>query len=778
MISVDLSVHELVDYALRSGDIESRSFNAYTMKEGSRLHSIYQSKQGSNYLKEIPLSSTIVYDKYRIFLHGRCDGLIKENDEITIDEIKTSNDDLNNFFIKNESWHLGQAVCYAYLYCLNHEDILSVKISLTYISQINNDFFQKFYEFDVFELKRKVESYFKIYFEFKNILELREEKRDESLLNMEFPFDEIREGQVEFIEEIKNDILNNGVSFIEAPTGIGKTMGSIYGSLYGFKTHKIDKVFYLCPKNSGFESSKKALSILNEKEIVVNAVELLAKEKMCPYKLEKNCNPDECPLASNYYSKVRVALKDALTKELILSKEKIDYYSEKHAICPFEFSLDLSLYTDYIICDYNYLFHPVSSLKRFFEAPDKQYKMFALVDEAHNLIDRSRDMFSASISYLDFKKVKEAFRHVKEKGIKKRISTVNKDFKLFMEMEFDKNMVVQKIDDDFMKHLYSLDEGLKHYEKSNPSFNTNVYKNFSVDLFKFLKIYERLDDTYKIYINKDKELTIKFFAIDNAEKIKESLYKLCGTTFFSATLSPIEYYEESIIGQMKDNFLKLPSPYSSNHFKLLINSSVSTKYKDREATIFEISNEIETYIDSKIGNYIVYVPSFEYLELFKKQIECDTRFIFQEKNMSQKEKQYFLNYFEEFPNETRVGVCVLGGSFSEGIDLVGERLIGVVIIGVGMPQVNFENNLIKDFYEEKEMNGFEYAYINPGINKVLQALGRVIRSPSDIGTALIFDKRYSYSIYKNVLLPRYPNGADIRSINDIFDVLTSFYSEF
>ena len=776
MISIDLSVHELVDYALRSGSIENRSFNIFTMQEGTRLHAIYQNKQGSDYIKEVPLFSTIIYDKYRITLHGRCDGLIKNGDSVTIDEIKTTNDDLNKFHQENEKWHLGQAICYAYLYYLNHEDILDYKIKLTYLSQLNDDFLQKTYNFSAFELEKEIFKYFDVYFEFKNIIEKRIENREKALLNFSFPFSNIRQGQFEFIEEIQNDIREKSVSFIEAPTGIGKTMGAIFGSLIGFKNDLIDKFFYLCPKNSGFENSKKAISIINDGGVPINAVEILAKEKMCPYKLEKNCNPDDCPLACNYYSKVREALKDILSKELIIDKDKIDYYSSKFDLCPFEFSLDISLYVDYIICDYNYVFHPISSLKRFFETPDKQYKIFALVDEAHNLIERVRDMYSASISFDDFKNLKKSFKDIKEKSIKKAISNVNKDFKMFETMEFEKELIIEKIDEDFIKHLSKLNETLKKYEKDHPKFDTKSFRTFSVDLFKFLKIFEMINDGYRMYINKDKSLTFKLFSIDNAHHIKDVLNKLFGATFFSATLSPIQYYQEMILGKTEENYLKLDSPFDDKNFKMLVNSKISTFYKDRNQTVLEIANEIEAYIDAKIGNYMIFVPSFEYLNLLKNYLENDSRFIFQEKNMSAKEKQYFLNYFENFPQETHVGVCVLGGSFSEGIDLVGERLIGVVVVGVGLPQINFENNLIKQFYEEKELNGFELAYVNPGINKILQAIGRVIRSPEDVGTALIIDKRYSYKTYKDIILARYKNGADVKNCDDIFNELSNFYS--
>ena len=412
MKQIELSVHELVDFVLRSGNIDSRSFNSMTMQEGTKIHNIYQSKQGSNYIKEYPLKGVFSYEDYLIHLSGRSDGIILEDVPI-IEEIKSTNSNLQSFFEENEKWHLGQAICYAYLYLLE-KNLNEVKIRLTYISQVDNDVLKKDYFFTKEELFKNIYTYFNVYFQFARILDKRVEKRNESLTDLSFPFEETREGQEDLIKFTKEAIKKSECYFAEASTGIGKTMATIYSTLPSFYKNKIDKVFYLCPKNTNFDNCSKALEILSNHGYKLSFVEIKAKSKMCPYKLEKACNPDDCPLTIGYYSKLKEALADCLIHEDLLTSEIVDKYAAKYEICPFEFSLDLSLYVDFIICDYNYAFHPIAYLRRFFEAPDKEYRLFALVDEAHNLIDRARDMFTVTFSekmYSDYKKELKGFKN-------------------------------------------------------------------------------------------------------------------------------------------------------------------------------------------------------------------------------------------------------------------------------------------------------------------------------------------------------------------------------
>lgn len=775
MKQIELSVHELVDFVLRKGDIDSRSFNSMTMQEGTRIHNIYQSKQGSNYLKEYPLKGIFSYEDSLVYLSGRSDGIILDEVPI-IEEIKSTNCDLNSFFKENEEWHLGQAICYGYLYAIE-KGLDKVKIRLTYISQVNNDILKKNYCYKTDELLTKIHQYFDVYFQFARIIETRKNRRNESLSELRFPFSNAREGQMELIDFTKQAIESADSRFAEASTGIGKTMATIFSTLSYLKEDKLDKVFYLCPKNTNFDNAAKALEILNKEGYLLSYTEIRARSKMCPYKLEKTCNPDDCPLTVGYYSKLKDVLKDCLVHENLLNSEIIDKYAEKYDVCPFELSLDFSVYTDFVVCDYNYAFHPISYLRRFFEVPDKTYRIFALVDEAHNLIDRARDMFTVTFSEEDYKNLKKELKGYRNPEINKILRKINQDLRLFKQFEFnDQPIILEQLDSKFIQHITKLRSEINVLETDNPKLKLKKGKDFLIDLYKFIVINDLLNDGFKIILaNKYDNLTIKLFCIDPSSFINKSLFHFLGTLFFSATLTPIDYFQKVNLNRDGFKTISLPSPFNPNNFFLIINDNISIKYKDRDKTLEEVVKEINIFVSKKVGNYLIFVPSFEYSRKIEKYFINDSRFVFQTATMTNKDKDEFLANFKENPQESRIGVCVISGSFAESIDLTGDRLIGVVVVGVGLPQVNFENNLVKDFYIQKEMNGYEFAYMNPGINKVLQALGRVIRTQKDKGSALIIDSRYAQSHYFSVLKDRYKNYTKIKDSNGLIKALNSFY---
>ena len=775
MKQIELSVHELVDFVLRKGDIDSRSFNSMTMQEGTRIHNIYQSKQGSNYLKEYPLKGIFSYEDSLVYLSGRSDGIILEEVPI-IEEIKSTNCDLNSFFKENEEWHLGQAICYGYLYAIE-KGLDKVKIRLTYISQVNNDILKKNYCYKTDELLTKIHQYFDVYFQFARIIETRKNRRNESLSVLRFPFSNAREGQIELIDFTKQAIESADSRFAEASTGIGKTMATIFSTLSYLKEDKLDKVFYLCPKNTNFDNAAKALEILNKEGYLLSYTEIRARSKMCPYKLEKTCNPDDCPLTVGYYSKLKDVLKDCLVHENLLNSEIIDKYAKKYDVCPFELSLDFSVYTDFVVCDYNYAFHPISYLRRFFEVPDKTYRIFALVDEAHNLIDRARDMFTVTFSEEDYKNLKKELKGYRNPEINKILRKINQDLRLFKQFEFnDQPIILEQLDSKFIQHITKLRSEINVLETDNPKLKLKKGKDFLIDLYKFIVINDLLNDGFKIILdNKYDNLTIKLFCIDPSSFINKSLFHFLGTLFFSATLTPIDYFQKVNLNRDGFKTISLPSPFNPNNFFLIINDNISIKYKDRDKTLEEVVKEINIFVSKKVGNYLIFVPSFEYSRKIEKYFINDNRFVFQTATMTNKDKDEFLANFKENPQESRIGVCVISGSFAESIDLTGDRLIGVVIVGVGLPQVNFENNLVKDFYIQKEMNGYEFAYMNPGINKVLQALGRVIRTQNDKGSALIIDSRYAQSHYFSILKDRYKNYTKIKDSNGLIKALNSFY---
>ena len=780
MIKIILSVHELVDFVLRKGDIDTRVFNSTTMQEGTRLHSIYQSAQSGFYLKEVPLSYSFIYGDYVITLQGRCDGIFKESDDhYVIEEIKTTNIDLNEFHEKNELWHLGQAICYAYIY-LKEKELKDIGIQLTYISQNDGEKLFKKYYLSEDELLSKIHDYFRVYLDFKNVLIDIEKERTKSLKDFPFPFPYQRSGQKEIMDAVTSAIKDHDYYFVEASTGIGKTMSVLYPTLEPLRKNQIEKIFYLTSKNSGFINSINALNKLYDSGAKIKAVEIIAKEKMCPHHGTKNCNPLDCPLAEGYYDKISVALKDILRSEYVITTKVLKDYSKKYRICPFEFSLDISSYADYIVCDYNYVFHPIAALKRFFVFFDRQYRMFALIDEIHNMVDRGREMFNVTLFSSQFNEMSKTLKEVADKRLRKDLISLKKHFKAFEDFDFSEQneFVIENLDEEFILSLQSFDKDLKKYEQLNPYFKSDEVDAFSLESYKFLRIYEFLNDEFKIILKlEEKGISLSIMCFNPAPFLNQRLLNLEGMVGFSATLKPIEYYMKSIFG--RDNFknISLESSFDKNNLKILVNNTLSLKYKDRLLSYSEIKAEINTFINFRTGNYMIYVPSFEYLNLLKRTYIADDRFIFQEKRMTNDSKKEFLDNFIENPLETKVGVCVVGGTFSEGIDLVGDRLIGAIVIGVGMPSISFENNLIKDYFEEKYGNGFEYAYVNPGICKVMQAIGRVIRTESDKGAVLLIDSRYTHSNYKKIFTSKWDNFTLIKNAYDLENELNIFYKK-
>ena len=783
MITLSLSVHQIVDFLFRSGDIDDRIYNTSSMLEGTRLHKFYQDRQGNNYLKEYYLKYIFYVDDYELIVDGRSDGIIL-GPIVTIEEIKTTIDDLDHFFKENEMWHLAQAEFYAYIYAKTN-NLNKINISLMYFSQNKKDRLKKIYNYDFDILEQKIYCYLNDYLSYQKTFLIKESLRDESLKNLSFPFPFIRNGQNELIESTIECVLNHTSNFVEASTGIGKTISTLYGSLCLMKDKRIDKIFYSTPKNSGFLSAINALNIFKNKDVRLTSVEIIAKDKACLNKKRiGKCNPDECKFTIGYYDKLKEVIKEIVLNNDIIDANLIKKYALKYTMCPFELSLDLSLLADVIISDYNYLFDPISQLKRYFESPDKQYKMIALIDEAHNMVNRSVDMFSSILSSSSFFKALTDLKKIRNKQIMKIYNSLEEYFNYYLEFDFSeqKEFILDSLNIDFVLRLKKYNEEIKKYRLKHKKFKSENVDNFNRDLYRFLLIYDyyiKYKDQYKLFIRSEKEdeITLNMMCLDASKFIVSSLNHFEGSIFFSATLSPIDYYINLIVNN-NNNFktLSLPSPFKKENFKVLVDNSTSFIYKDRLLTIDKIRDYILTFSKKRKGNYMVFCPSYKYLETLKLVLkDDDLNIIYQEKNMTNVSKDLFLNEFKEKVNKTTVGVVVLGGIFSEGIDLVGDRLNGVIILGIGLPSISFENELKKEYYNSLSYNGFEYAYINVGINKITQALGRLIRSENDKGIALLIDYRYKNKTYVPLFNDKWSNHKVIKNKYELEDELDKFY---
>ena len=747
--SLRLSVHQLVDFLLRSGDIDNRVFNRSSMNEGSRLHAVYQSKQSNNYMSEYPLAVSLTVDEIDILLEGRADGIIKRSDgSYVIDEIKTTVEELKVFHEENLEWHLGQAKCYAYMFAkLNDLEFIGIK--LTYIRQgKEKEQFIDTYVFNYLELEQFVIDLINQYLEFYNIIFEKINKRNKSIETLPFPFDKYRPGQRELAKYSYAATKKGKRLFVEAPTGIGKTMSTLFPFVKALNDDEKSKIFYLTAKTSGKEAAHQAIKILKEKGLSLSDIIITAKDKICFCK-GNACNPDECPYTKGYYDKIQTVLRYSLLNYDDFDLNLITQIAYDNQICPFEYELDLSLFMDVIVCDYNYMFDPISYMKRYFDEDSSHY--LALVDEAHNLIDRSRDMYSASLSYQSFKDARKSVRHSKLHKLKLAMSKMSKMFKEYLEVE-DGNHIVDEFNLYTYKTISSFITTMQDINKNDNKEMTKELLEFYLDVNRFSKMLEFVNSNYLLfYEKKDGDITLRVNCLDASGFLNASLTSIKSAVIFSATLSPMEYYVNTLGGKSSDASLVLPSPFPKDNLKIIIAPNISIRYKNRDSSYQKVADYIKAFVGNKVGNYFVFLPSYEYLHNLMPYIDIKDALIYeQNKEMSDEEKEIFLDNFKQSPEVTSIAFVVVGGAFGEGIDLVSDRLIGAVIVGIGMPKINFISDQISKHYDALGYSGYDYAYLNPGMNKVMQALGRVIRSENDKGAVLLIDERYLLNEYRDL----------------------------
>ncbi len=773
---IELSVHQLVDFLLRSGDIDNRVFNRSSQTEGSRLHAVYQGNQGKNYISEYPLKQTFVVDDVEVTIQGRADGIIKKSEkEYIVDEIKTTVIELEDFRDENLEWHLGQAKCYAYMFA-HALGLETIGVRLTYIKQGKNS--KKLIEEYLFftsELEQYIYELINRYLDFYNIVLRQIAQRNASINDLRFPFDNYRKGQKELAKYVYSVAKNKGKLFIEAPTGIGKTMSTIFPYVKYLKEDDRSKIFYLTAKATGKENAHKAIEILKENGLSLSEITITAKEKICFCK-GKQCNPDECPFAIGYYNKIQDVVKESILRYDDFDYDTICHIANKYSVCPFELELDLSLYCDAIICDYNYVLDPISYMKRYFDEDASHY--LVLIDEAHNLVERSKEMYSASIDDSLLSKAKKGQRHIPNRKIKNSLARLNQIFAFYKESVPFGETKIEDLSEGTYKDLNKFITSYQEVSKENNKDISKELTDLYIEVNRFLKISEFYSDRFVMYVNKTEEkITIKLYCLDASRFMAGTMSRLNSTVLFSATLSPLSYYMDVLGGSKEDPNMVLDSPFPKENLKLLIAPKISTRYKNRESTYQKVADYIHTFVHAKVGNYFIYLPSYEYLDNILPLLKFDdsVEVHIQEKDMTESDKNDFISHFKEDSNHSVVGLAIIGGAFGEGIDLVGDSLIGVAIVGIGLPKINFESNQIVEYYKLNEINGFNYAYTYPGMNKVMQAVGRLIRTEKDRGVALLIDERYMWNDYKSLFKKEWNDYEVIYTEEELVESLQRFF---
>lgn len=798
-MEVYTSVRNLVEFILRSGDIDHRKTAApdSAMQEGGRIHRMLQRRMGSDYHAEVTLRYIYAVPNYDIVIEGRADGIIdgqlaerilkevppdfekpeqsitqktetdrkqypdKLTDTVVIDEIKGTYKDVNKMK-EPVPVHIAQAKCYAFIYA-KQNNLPFIRIRMTYCNIDTEELRYFFSDYTFRELEGWFEELMKSYRKWSDYEFEWQEKRQSSIKALSFPFS-YREGQKELVSYVYQTIYHKRKLFIEAPTGVGKTISAVFPSVKAMGEGLSEKLFYLTAKTITRTVAEEAFSILRQNGLLFKTVLLTARDKIC-FLEEAECNPAACPYAKGHFDRVNDAIYDMLTHEVSFNRGLIEKYAGKYQVCPFEMCLDMSLFADGVICDYNYVFDPHVYLRRFFSEGVRRDYIF-LVDEAHNLVDRGREMYSAVLRKEDFLELKKTVK-LYDKKMASMAERCNRQL-LIYKKECDSCQVVESIEP-FVLALNRLAGQMEKFlEDQDDSPVRKAVLEFYFEISHFLLIYDKMDDKYVIYTEpeSDGSFILKLFCVDPSGNLQECMMRARSSILFSATLLPIQYYKGLLGGTGEDYEVYANSVFDAGRRGLFIGSDITSKYTRRtKEQYFRAASYIKEITAQKKGHYMVFFPSHAFLKqvyeiysgtfLEEDQEEC----ILQEEYMGEKEREEFLEKFELTDRDNQkndrslLGFCVLGGIFSEGIDLKRDSLIGAVIIGTGLPQICSERELIRSYFDEQSGNGFDYAYRYPGMNKVLQAAGRVIRTVEDIGIVALLDERFLQFSYKR-MFPR------------------------
>lgn len=772
MRDFSISVTSLAEFISRTGNLSSGSFGGVSGIEGTRLHrrifSDLKKQYGDDMETEYTLSDSYEYNGLTLKVSGRADVVINNDHIIEIKSFGSSKDSYEKL-VRPE--HEAQLAIYAYLY-MEKNALDKVDITLRYVSITTLEFYEDTQTITHDEAYSIFEHHCSEYMEFASKLMDYSDSMVRSIKEMTFPYPEIRPGQAKLMKQTLISLCSKEVLFALAPTGTGKTISTLYPAVKGLLKGRYDKIFYLTAKTATRSVAAKAVNDMRKNGLIIRSIVLASKESMCFYK--KRCDAKFCKFSEGYYSRLRPALSEALMLDDI-TPEIVSEIALKHQICPHEFSLDIMNFCTVVIGDYNHAFDPrVSLVRAFSEEVDSRNAV--LIDEAHNMVDRAREMYSASFSYSLLKKMMSVF-----KGIDARTESYLQRLDQYFRI-CDQSMSVDqsafKINEGADEHkILKTDhwEGMREMPKNfyghlwrsirllSPLLDAmpqgelrEIATEYFFEARFFLTVFEQyFNDSYICSLSKEAgDITINLTCLDSSDKLDNLIKDKMPVVFFSATLSPYEYYRNVLIGKDADycRSIELASPFPPENLEILIDTSISTVYKERALNLDKTVKRIKEEIINRRGNYMVFFPSFEFMNSvcsrLERELSAATKedgikrtLLLQTPGMSAEDKKNYLDAFSEPSEGCLLGAAVLGGHFGEGIDLTGDRLSGVIIVGVGLPKITPERQILSNYYSEKFGDGFAFAYRYPGWEKVLQAVGRVIRTEEDTGFALLIDER-------------------------------------
>ncbi len=810
-MEIHISVRNLVEFILRSGSIDNRrsAVPDNSMQEGGRIHRMIQRQMGLDYHAEVPLTYRYDAGEYEVVITGRADGIIIPasigmSGEVTVDEIKATYRDVTKMK-EPAAIHLEQAKCYAFIYLFKaeQEQYEHIRVRMTYCNIETEELAYFYQEYSYEELKEWFEGVMSRYRKWTDYEYRWREKRLQSIKAMNFPFP-YRDGQKELVTYVYQTIFHKRKLYVEAPTGVGKTISTVFPAIKAMGEGMGEKLFYLTAKTITRTVAEETVALLRKQGLCFKTVILTAKDKIC-FREETECNPVACPYADGHYDRVNDAMFALLTEADSFTREKVEAYAGQFRVCPFELCLDMSLFADGVICDYNYLFDPHVYLKRFFADGSRKDYLF-LIDEAHNLVDRGREMYSAAVWKEAFLKLKKTVKEY-DATITKHLDKCNRELLLLKRecVGYRTDLYLEPL----MQALSRLTAALERYldEHETSPVRKDVLEMY-FEICHFQAIHERLDENYVTYsqIEENGSFFVKLFCVNPATSLSECMMKGRSTVLFSATLLPVHYYK-SLLGANADDYdVYAKSVFRPDQMGLFIASDVTSRYTRRnDAEYYNIACYLHEIIKNRHGNYLVFFPSHQFLRTVyaiyaenfcAPEVEC----LLQGDMMNEKEREAFLCRFtKKTATETiaigtavagvsqcgteaasversLLGFCVLGGIFSEGIDLKHDSLIGAVIVGTGLPQVCPEREILKSYFDARGESGFDYAYKLPGMNKVLQAAGRVLRTQDDIGIVALLDERFLGPAYLH-LFPREWEHYEIVAVGQVAKRIEKFWND-
>jgi DNA excision repair protein ERCC-2 len=781
LTEVKLGVHEFLQAAL-GGQGEPGAPAVTRLREGTAGHAFVTAHRPEDYLREVALQGELEWKDFRLMVRGRADGLMVADSSVMVEEIKTTYLGLSEALAAEPEAYLAQLKLYM-LFAGDKYPEIPVTGRLTYFSLATGEEGSRDYSFDREQLREYFRDLAIPYLESLAAVAAWTVVRNKSIEELEFPFAELRPGQEELINCVREALKGRQDALIEAPTGIGKTAATLYASLKELaRIRRRTQVFYLTAKTAGRAIVEKTLSRFAGGGLRLRTVFIEAKERMCSVS-GMPCRGGQCPAIEDYDQRIAPVLQQLLGQDTV-TPGIIRQVAEPAGLCPFEVALSAAEIADLIVCDYNYVFDPGVVLKRFFVNSKQHYVL--LVDEAHNLVDRGRDIYSASLFYGEVRKLRRLlneYHHSLLETLDLMLEQMNRWVDLLTAEERSSALLTsipEELDGWCERFLEQADDFRRRTRLSLPEFETLYW-----DVVHFGRVVPLISGDYAIWVRKSgRDLEWKLFCLNPGPMLSDRLKKCDSAVFFSATLSPLAYFRE-LLG-LRDGAmdLQLPSPFPQENRLYLHVPGVSTRYQARQETRELLAAAVSEIAVVCPGNYLVFFPSYAYMRMVYEDVSSalmddpEVRLFLQTPGMDVAAQRHWLTSFTRNDgDEVHLGFAVLGGLFGEGVDLPGERLIGAFVVGPGLPTVSEEQEVIRRYFDERNGQGFMYAYVIPGLIRVIQAAGRVFRTPEDKGVVVLFDDRFLQPQVQELLPVDWFDPRRVFSTEDYVTEVEEFWGE-